>query len=363
MSRTHQSARRVARVLLAAGLLALGYASYVVADARVYQATEQRRFDRARAGAIVAPALVGGGSIGEIRIPRLGLAAIVVQGDSPAILQRAVGHLVDTALPGELGNVVLAGHRDTFFRPLRGVRAGDRITLRTRNRDFEYLVESTAVVKPSDIGVLQPTGGRTLTLITCFPFSYLGSAPDRFIVRAREAEGQPTIRRTVAPPSSDFTTYVEGELVRVSIPSNWRELPGSNAVTFAPEGAYGNAGVKSVFTHGVGIGLARNDRHNLQVTTDHFIESYVLAVPGRRETLRYDRVTIGNRPGLHTVVSTISAATGELERIEVFTTLLHNGTLFYVLAVAPRDSVSDYAHTFRRVVDSIEIMDCDGCVR
>jgi sortase A len=179
----------VARVLLTAGLLALGYAAYVVADAKAYQAIEQRRFERSRVGAAAAPALVDGGAIGEIQIPRLGLTAIVVQGDSSAILQRAVGHLADTALPGESGNVVLVGHRDTFFRPLKRVHAGDAITLKTRDGDFEYRVESTAVVPPSDVQVLQSTGGRTLTLITCYPFSYLGSAPDRFIVRARETRG------------------------------------------------------------------------------------------------------------------------------------------------------------------------------
>jgi hypothetical protein len=89
------------------------------------------------------------------------------------------------------------------------------------------------------------------------------------------------ISRDVAPPSSDFTTYVEGEIIQVSIPSNWRELPASNAVTFAPDGAYGNAGVKSVFTHGVGLGLIRNDKDNLQVTTD---ELHRVAAPRRPET-------------------------------------------------------------------------------
>jgi hypothetical protein len=177
------------------------------------------------------------------------------------------------------------------------------------------------------------------------------------------ATQQPMIRRAVAPPSSDFTTYIEGELVRVSIPSNWRELPGSNAVTFAPEGAYGYAGVKSVFTHGLRMGLARNDKRNLRVTTDDFIKSYVLVNPSPGRTFRYSRVTIGDRPGLHTVLSSVSEATDEPERIEMFTTLLRDGTLFYVLAVAPRDCVSDYAGTFRRVMGSIQIMDCDQCVR
>ena len=185
------NARRiVAGLLLTAGLLAMGYAAYVVIDATAYQAIEQRRFEHARRDVGAAPALVDGDSIGEIQIPRIGLTAIVVQGESPAILQRAVGHLAGTALPGESGNVVLAGHRDTFFRPLKNVRAGDAITLRTRRGDFEYVVESTAVVRPSNVDVIQPTTRRTLTLITCFPFSYLGPAPDRFIVRARDT-GEP----------------------------------------------------------------------------------------------------------------------------------------------------------------------------
>jgi sortase A len=197
MSRTRRAARRSARVILAAGLLLLGYAAYIVIDARNYQARERRRFELERQHAavtaaltaVVAPVVVDGSSIGEILIPRLGLTAVVVQGESDAILRRAVGHLARTALPGETGNVVLAGHRDTFFRPLKGVRAGDAITLRTRDRDFEYLVESTAIVSPSAVEVLWPTGGHTLTLITCFPFYFVGSAPSRFVVRAREMEG------------------------------------------------------------------------------------------------------------------------------------------------------------------------------
>lgn len=194
MSRTARALRLAAGVFMAGGLLALGYAAYVGIDAKVYQAGEQRRFehDRRAAGAEPAaaaePGPLEGGPIGEIQIPRLGLTAVVVQGDSDAILRRAVGHLAETALPGQSGNVVLAGHRDTFFRPLKRVQIGDVITLTTRGGDFTYLVESTSVVPPSDVRVLQPTGRRTLTLITCFPFAYVGSAPDRFVVRAREAD-------------------------------------------------------------------------------------------------------------------------------------------------------------------------------
>jgi sortase A len=189
-------------VVLAAGVVALGYAAYVTVQARVYQRAEALRFEQARAADAIASAAASasvaaaaatlaaripddGESIGEIVIDRLGIDVIIAQGDSDAILARAVGHLRATAMPGVVGNVVLAAHRDTFFRPLKDVRAGDAITLKTRKGDFGYVVESTSVVRPTDVYVLEPTGGQTLTLITCFPFYYVGAAPNRFIVRAR----------------------------------------------------------------------------------------------------------------------------------------------------------------------------------
>jgi len=132
------------------------------------------------------PPLVEGGVIGEIQVPRLHLKAIVVQGDSHTILRRAVGHIPETALPGNPGNVALAGHRDTFFRPLRNIKLGDAITFKTPAGDFQYFVESTQVVPASNVEVLNASNGHTLTLITCFPFDYLGAAPNRFVVRARE---------------------------------------------------------------------------------------------------------------------------------------------------------------------------------
>ena len=186
MSRTARALFVAAGVFLAGGLLALAYAACVVTEAKTYQTNELRRFERARQTAAAEPPLVEGGPIGEIRIPRLGLAAMVLQGDSDEVLHLAVGHLAETALPGDSGNVVLAGHRDTFFRPLRSVQVGDVITMNTRGGAFTYMVESTSVVPPTDLRVLRPTGRRTLTLITCFPFAYIGSAPDRFIVRASE---------------------------------------------------------------------------------------------------------------------------------------------------------------------------------
>jgi hypothetical protein len=108
------------------------------------------------------------------------------------------------------------------------------------------------------------------------------------------------------------------------------------------------------------MGLARNDRRNLRLTTDDFIDAYVLVDPRADSTLLYDDVTVGERPGLHAVLATVSEATGLPEQIEVFTTLLGDETLFYVLAVVPRDTAATYARTFRQVVESIEIMDCDA---
>jgi sortase A len=201
VSLIRDTTRRASRIVFAAGVLLLAYAAYVLVDERLYQARELNRLDHERqvvldaAAGIPAPSLrvavpppTDGTSIGEIRIRRLGVSVVVVQGESEAILERAVGHLARTALPGNEGNVVLAGHRDTFFRPLKDIREGDRITLRTAEHDFEYVVESTSIVKPTDVGVIEPSGGHTLTLITCFPFYYVGPAPNRFVVLAREAE-------------------------------------------------------------------------------------------------------------------------------------------------------------------------------
>jgi Zn-dependent protease with chaperone function len=161
----------------------------------------------------------------------------------------------------------------------------------------------------------------------------------------------------VAPPSSTYTMYTEGDLFRVSVPSNWREVPGTNAVIFAPDGAYGNASGQSVFTHGVQIAVARNETHDLRTATDELVASFARENPSLGHASGYERATIGGRQGLHTVISNVSDATGQQERIAVFTTLLDDGNLFYALGVAPRDRFADYEGAFRRVVGSIQIID------
>src|SRR5687767_6841681 len=178
--------RRVFRVAgtlaVGAGLVALLYVVMVVAETM------------AASSAVLAPrdsrdsrrAFVAGESLGQIRIERLGLKAAIGEGERPSVLRRGVGHLPDSAWIGQGGNVALAGHRDTVFRSLRKIRTGDVIEIVTAERSVLYRVDKTAVVSPDDLTVLAPSGRSTLTLITCYPFSFFGSAPDRFIVRARE---------------------------------------------------------------------------------------------------------------------------------------------------------------------------------
>lgn len=123
--------------------------------------------------------------IGLLDIPRLSLSVIAVEGDDNHTLRIAAGHLPDTPLPWQEGNASFAGHRDTFFRALRDLRAGDDIGMATVHGTFRYRVTRTLVVNPGDLSVLQPNDGTALTLITCYPFSYLGDAPQRFVVQAK----------------------------------------------------------------------------------------------------------------------------------------------------------------------------------
>ena len=160
----------------------------------------------------------------------------------------------------------------------------------------------------------------------------------------------------IASPSSSSTSYSEGDLFRVSVPSNWHERPGSNAVTFAPDGAYGNGEQGGSFTHGIEIGVARNETHDLRTATDELVSTFARSNPNLSRPSSYDRTQIGGRQGLHTALSNGSNAAGQQERIAVFAMLLPDGNLFYALGVAPRDRFSVYDAAFRKVIGSIEIM-------
>ena len=171
----------------------MSYCGFVVLDAWVFQQREGRELTRllknhsspVRTIRTVTPAIGARGLIGRLEIPRLGLSTILIEGDDQKVLRRAVGHVPGTSLPGQPGNVALTGHRDTFFRPLRNIRANDVIVVTTLQGEYRYRVVSTQVVSPDDVAVLNPSADEILTLITCYPFYYVGAAPERFIVHAK----------------------------------------------------------------------------------------------------------------------------------------------------------------------------------
>jgi sortase A len=188
------------RGLTMVGALALGYCLAVFLEAKFYQAREARDFARelhltagTKAPLLGSVAVLARPDkhavIGRLEIPRLGVSVMVVEGVDDSDLRRAVGHIPGTALPGEPGNVGLAGHRDTFFRPLRSIQRDDTVTVSTLHGAHSYRVVSTSVVGPKDVQVLYPTGRDSVTLVTCFPFDYVGAAPKRFIVHAELAPG------------------------------------------------------------------------------------------------------------------------------------------------------------------------------
>jgi LPXTG-site transpeptidase (sortase) family protein len=191
---TRRHLRLVERGLFALAALLLGWYLSQHAITAYEQASANRELESVHIAvgkpASALPRLTSGALIGRVEIPRVGVSAIVREGDDTATLRHAVGHIPDTALPGEPGNAGLAGHRDTFFRGLKSVREGDRVTITTPGGVLEYTVRHTSVVDPDDVSVLSPSGRQTLTLITCYPFYYIGSAPRRFIVQAELAQDQ-----------------------------------------------------------------------------------------------------------------------------------------------------------------------------
>jgi sortase A len=134
------------------------------------------------------PPVQRGYVIGELEIPRLQVSVMVFEGDDAGILEQGAGHIPGTALRPGSGNIGIAAHRDTYFHPLRLVHADDVIALITPAGTSRYAVTETKIVQPSEVGVLAGAPGRDLTLVTCYPFRYVGNAPQRFIVHARKIE-------------------------------------------------------------------------------------------------------------------------------------------------------------------------------
>lgn len=221
-------------LLLIIGVACIGYYAYTLADQKIYQVYENWAFEQAISGhpganfadyirqqtpfgflvgskpvaqpqteaksMPTAPPVAAperGSIIGRVSIGRLDLSAVVRQGVDAGILRVAVGHVPTSALPGQPGNFAIAAHRDTLFRGLKDIQKGDLVTFQSPTGTYNYQVVTTKIVKPTDVSVLQPDGGgliaaqtgstpkKMLTMITCYPFYYVGSAPRRFIVEAK----------------------------------------------------------------------------------------------------------------------------------------------------------------------------------
>lgn len=245
------------------GICALGYYGYTLANQYVYQAFENWAFDRQIADGsavtfadylrektplgflvgekaakpeaatatssprpeVLEPAHPAEGSVlGRVEIKRLNVSAMVREGADAKILSIAVGHVPSTSLPGATGNFAIAAHRDTLFRALKDIKEHDLVTFQAPTATYTYEVAGTRIVKPSDITVLRPDGGglipasdkapgdndKLLTMITCYPFYYVGSAPKRFIVEAKlvstdDASSRLAGENAESPPNEDTT--------------------------------------------------------------------------------------------------------------------------------------------------------------
>ena len=203
--RKRPALRWVQRVLLALGVAMVAYVGMSLLDAKVFQAYENRRLNEMLSNTRMPAALdepelprsssesfevvhrsrtAPGSMLGRLEIKRVGVAVVIMEGVDSKTLQRAVGHVAGTALPGEHGNTVVAGHRDNYFRALRDVQLNDEIKLTTLDGTFLYQVDTVKVVGAEETDVLKASDEPILTLVTCYPFYFVGPAPKRFVVRA-----------------------------------------------------------------------------------------------------------------------------------------------------------------------------------
>ena len=190
LKRNHRFMRWMRIILLISGTLALFYVAITLISSRIYQNNAMLILDKQiqvkeqRKEEQIKSTFKEGDLVGRIDIPRIGVSVAVLQGTTSRTLRLGVGHISGTALPGERGNIGIAGHRDTYFRALKDIRKDDEIQLQTSTGIVRYVVDWNQITVPSDVGVLAPTAESSLTLITCYPFYYIGAAPKRFIVHA-----------------------------------------------------------------------------------------------------------------------------------------------------------------------------------
>jgi len=179
-------------------LAVLSIVAWMIADSYLYQLRFRDQVGGARAGRAASsqpagsadrrsslPPVALGNPLARLSIPRLDVSVVVAEGTTTKVLRRAVGRVASSVRPGPAENIVLAGHRDTFFRPLEHIRKGDVIFVDSEAGRQTYGVEWTRIVDPGEVGVAAASGYPALTLVTCYPFRYVGNAPQRFVVRAR----------------------------------------------------------------------------------------------------------------------------------------------------------------------------------
>ena len=188
--RSNRFLRWTRRLFMITGILALFYVGLTLLNAKLYQnaaghALEQRiHAEEQHTASQPASAAKEGDALGRIEIPRLGLSVVVLQGTTSKTLLLGVWNIEGTALPGEAGDIGIAGHRDTYFRVLKDIRRNDEILLQTATGIVRYEVDWIQITTPGDGGIVLPTTKSALTLVTCYPFHYIGAAPERFVVHA-----------------------------------------------------------------------------------------------------------------------------------------------------------------------------------
>ena len=273
--------------LLLAGLIAVGIWAWSYVRMAVFQSWGNRVLDHRIASRPATapgaapqrtppPAIQNGALIGRLAIPRLNVTAVVREGAGEDTLDVALGHIPGTALPGQPGNAGIAGHRDTLFRGLRNIAKNDLIEFQTPTGSYDYKVETTRIVKPKDVDVLQASQDREMTLVTCYPFYYVGSAPDRFIVKARLVAPPPT-----AAPVPQIPTPPE---IPKPKPPARPALPALRKVGFQLSRSHSRE-----LAPGIRLGLSSADARR------HRASIWMLVTPERR------RISLKNQPAHHAV--------------------------------------------------------------
>jgi sortase A len=260
------------------------------------------------------PSLEKNGLVGRLQVPRLHMNGMVREGTGEDTLGLSLGHIPSTALPGQSGNVAVAGHRDTLFRGLRGIRRDDVILFETLGGKYVYRVEGTQIVKPEDLSVLKPGQEPELTLITCYPFYYVGSAPDRFIVKARQVSQdlaeKSTLQAQLDPPHPDPSVErppAAAQSVETAPPIRHSGLNRA-ALTARPKRVESNAAIRklpfSVSTNhsrelapGISIGLTRTDAAGHRVDGWMWVMADRKTIWLREQSARQPVVFYGARDG------------------------------------------------------------------